>query len=128
MSYKILFVINAIVVFAIGLLLLIAPSAGLGQFNMDARATEVFLTRVVGAALASLGLVTFFAKDAEESAQRFLGMAALAGAVLALIVTLIGVSGGIVRQNGWIAIVVEVLFALGYAFVIFLQPRMQPPQ
>jgi len=125
MSYKLLFVVNAIVVFALGLLLVVAPNVGLEQFRMDARATEVFLTRVVGAALASLGLVLFFAKDTDESAQRFLSMAALAGVVLGLIVTLIGVAGGLVRANGWIAIVVEMLFALGYAFMIFLQPRMQ---
>lgn len=129
MSTKLLFVINAIVVFAFGLLLLVAPNTGLDLFNMDARVTEVFLTRALGAALASLGLVLFFARDADESAQRFLGMAALAGAVLALIVTLIGIAGnGPVRQNGWILIIVEVLFALGYVFVIFIQPRMQSPE
>ncbi|RPJ26586.1 MAG: hypothetical protein EHM33_11080 [Chloroflexi bacterium] len=127
MSYKILFIVNAIVVFAFGLLLLVAPGTGLQQFNMDAQRTALYLTRVVGVALASLGLVLFFAKDAEESAQKFLGMAALAGAVLAMIVTLMGIVGASapVRENGWIVLIVELLFALGYAFVLFLQPRMQ---
>ncbi len=128
MSYKILFIVNAIVVFAFGLLLLVAPNTGLSLFNMDARVTEAFLTRVLGAALVSLGLVLFFAGNAEEAVQRFLGMAALAGAVLALIVTLIGVAGnGPVRQNGWIPILVALLFAAAYVFVIFIQPRMGMP-
>ena len=128
MSYKILFIINAIVVFAFGLFLLVAPAAGLEQFRMNTRATDVFLARAVGAALVSLGLVLFFAKDTDEAAQKFLGMAALAGAVLGLIVTLIGVGSKVIVANGWILIVVELLIALGYAFVIFLQPRMQQPQ
>ena len=128
MSYKILFVVNAIVVFAFGLFLLVAPTAGLEQFRMNTRATDVFLARAVGAALVSLGLVLFFAKDTDESAQKFLGMAALAGAVLGLIVTLIGVGSKVIVANGWILIVVELLVALGYAFVIFVQPRMQQPQ
>ncbi len=128
MSYKMLFIVNAIVVFAFGLLLLVAPNVGLDQFNMSARVQEVFLARVIGAALASLGLVLYFAKDVEESAQKFLGMAALAGAVLALIVTLIGVGQKLVAGLGWVAIVVELIFALAYAFLIFLQPRMQSPQ
>jgi uncharacterized membrane protein len=75
-----------------------------------------------------MGLVLFFARDADESPQKFLGMAALAGAVLALIVALMGIVSRVVRSNGWIAIVVALLFAVGYVFVIFVQPRMQPPQ
>lgn len=125
MNYKLVFIINAIVVFAFGLLLVVAPTVGLQQFNMDAQKSAMFLTRVVGAALASLGLLLWFAQNADEDAQRWMGMAALAGAVLGLIVTLIGVGGGLVRQNGWIAIVLELLFALAYAFLVFLQPKMQ---
>lgn len=125
MNYKLVFIVNAIVVAAFGLLLLVAPTVALDQFNMDKVATVVFLTRVVGAALASLGLLLWFSQNADEDAQRWLGIAALAGAVLGLIVTLIGVGGGLVRANGWIAIVLELLFALAYVFLVFLQPRMQ---
>jgi cell division protein FtsW (lipid II flippase) len=125
MSYKLVFIINAIVVFVFGLVLFIVPTVGLQQFNMDARATDVFMTRVIGAALASLGLLLWFCQNADEDVQRWLGIAALAGAVLGLIVTLLGVGGGVVRQNGWIVILVELLFALAYAFLVFLQPRMQ---
>ncbi len=125
MSYKILFIISAIVLFAFGILLVVAPKVGLEQFRMDARATEVFLTRVVGAALASLGLVLFFARGADDAGQKYLGIAALAGAVLGLIVTLIGITGGLIRENGWTAVIVELLFAVGYVFALFVQPRLQ---
>jgi cell division protein FtsW (lipid II flippase) len=125
MSYKLVFIVNAIVVFAFGLLLVVAPSVGLQQFKMDTQKTAIFLTQVVGAALASLGLLLWFSQNADEDVQRWLGIAALAGAVLGLIVTLIGVGGGLVRQNGWIAILIELLFALAYAFLVFLQPKMQ---
>jgi hypothetical protein len=109
-----------------GVALIFAPGMMLGLFNMDTRATELLLTRFVGAALASFGLLLWFAKDStDEGVQRNMGMVGLAGSVLALIVTLIGVAGGMIRENGWIAIVVEVLFAAGYAFLLFLQPRMK---
>jgi len=124
MSYKILFVINAIVVVAFGLLLFLAPETGLAQFDMTARAQEVFMARVIGAALASLGILLWFAKDADEVAQKNLGMAALVGTVLSLIVTIIGVVT-IVKGLGWVALIVEVVFGLGYAFIMFLQPRMK---
>lgn len=124
MSYKILFVLNAIVVAAFGLLLLIAPETGLTQFAMTARAQEVFMARAIGAALVSLGVLLWFAKDADEAAQKNLGMAALAGAVLALIVTIMGVAT-VFKGLGWIVLVVEVVFGLGYAFLLFIQPRMK---
>jgi hypothetical protein len=125
MSYKIMFALNAIVVFALGLILVVAPKTGLSQFNMDLQKTEAFVSQALGAALTSLGLALWFAKEVEGSTQRNLGIAALAGVVIGLIVTIIGTASGIIRVNGWIPIVVEALFGLGYGFVIFLQPRMK---
>ncbi len=122
--YKLLFIINAIVVAAFGLFLLLAPATALRQFNMDRVVTVVFLARVLGAALVSLGALLWFSQSAEENVQKFLGMAALGGAVLALIVTLLGVVRRVIRANGWLAIILELLFILGYIFVVFLQPRM----
>ena len=124
MSYKIMFFVSAIVAAAFGLLLIFAPEVGLKQFAMTARAQEIFMARVVGAALASVGILLWFAKDAEGEAQKGFGMGALAGTVLALIVTIIGVAT-VVKGLGWIALVVEVVLGLGFAFMIFLQPRMK---
>lgn len=121
---KLLFVINAVVAVAFGLLLVVAPEVGLNQFAMTARVQEVFMARAIGAALVALGAVLWFAKDADEAAQRGLGMGALAGSVLGLIVTIMGVFG-VLKGLGWIAIIVELAFALGYTFVLFLQPRMK---
>ena len=128
MSYRLLLVVNALVVFALGLGLLVVPSMVLVQFGTETRVAELFLARVIGVALVSAGLFLWFAKDAaEESVLKNLGMAGLVGSGLALIVTVLGMSpaSGVIRTNGWIAIVVEVLFAAGYAFMLFLQPRMK---
>jgi hypothetical protein len=120
---KILFVINAVVAVAFGLLLLLAPEVGLNQFAMTARVQEVFMARVIGVAMVSFGFLLWFVKDTDDVLQKNISMVALAGSVLALIVTIVGVTS-VVKGLGWLAIVVEVLFALGYAFVLFLQPRM----
>ncbi len=125
MNYKVLFVLNALVALAAGLVLVFAPATGLAQFNMDARVTEVFLTRAFGAALASLGLILWFAKDAGDAVQRNLGMAALAGSVLGLVVALLGAFNKIIRVNSWIPIVLFVVFGLAYAFMLFVKPKMK---
>jgi hypothetical protein len=128
MSYKALFVINAVVVLAFGLALLFAPASVLTRFGTEARVPELLLARLFGTALVTVGLLLWFAKDAaEEAVQKNLAMALLLGTVLGLIVTVMGMTGAraVIRTNGWLAIVVLVLFGLGYAFLLFLKPRMK---
>jgi len=125
MNYKFLFVLNAIVNVVFGMLLVVAPKTGLEQFSMSARVPEIFYTQVAGAALASLGALLWFAKNADDALQKQMGMAALAGTVLGLVVTLIGVFKDLIPVNSWIVIIVEVVFALGYAFMLFMKPRMK---
>ena len=124
---KLLFILNAVVVLALGLALMFAPGPTLTQFGTETRVPELHMARFLGAALAALGLLLWFAKDAsDEGVQRNMGYAMLAGTVLALFVTILGVAmDGIIRQWGWLVLVVEVLFGLGYVFVLFLQPRMK---
>ena len=123
MSYKIMFFISAIVVAACGAYLIFAPEAGLKQLAMTAREQEIYMARVIGTALLSTGILLWFAKDVEGAVQKSLGIAALAGTVLSLLITIVGVTK-IVKGLGWVAIVVEVVLGLGFAFMIFLQPRM----
>ena len=124
---KLLFILNAVVLVVLGLALLFAPEPTLIQFGTETRVAELSMARFLGAAMASLGLLLWFAKDAsDETVQRNMGYAMLAGTVLALFVTILGVAmDGIIRNFGWLVIVVEVVFGLGYVFVLFLQPRMK---
>ncbi|MBE7534674.1 MAG: hypothetical protein HS124_02950 [Anaerolineales bacterium] len=127
MGSKVLFVLNAIVVLALGAALIFVPQTVLAQFKAETRVPELHMARFLGAALVTLGLLLWFAKDASDaSAQKRMSFAMLAGTVVALIVTIMGIAAsGIIRQYGWALIVVECVFGLGYAFVIFLQPRMK---
>ncbi len=127
MSYKILFVLNALVVFALGLALVVTPEITLNLFGTETRVAELSMARFLGTALVTVGLLLWFAKDTSDSqVQKSLGMGMLAATVLALVVTILGVAlDGIIRNFGWLVIIVEVLFGLGYGFMIFLQPKMK---
>ena len=129
MTSKILFIVNAAVVLVLGLALVLAPEPTLSQFGVETRVAELHMGRFFGAALATLGVLLWFAKDAaEENVQRNMAIAMLVGSVLALFVTILAVAlNPVVRNLGWLVIVVEVVFGLGYAFVLFLQPRMSSP-
>ncbi len=127
MGSKLLFMLNAVVVLVLGLSLVFVPEATLTQFGTETRVAELHMARFLGAALATLGLLLWFAKDAsDENVQRNMGFAMLGGTVLALFVTILGVAfNGVIRNFGWLVIVIEVAFGLGYVFVLFLQPRMK---
>lgn len=127
MGSKLLFILNAAILLVLGVALVFVPEATLTQFGTETRVAELHMARFLGAALATLGLLLWFAKDAsDESVQRNMGYAMLGGTVLALLVTILGVAvDGVIRNFGWLVIVLEVVFGLGYVFVIFLQPRMK---
>jgi hypothetical protein len=129
MSYKFLFVLNALVALAFGLALLFVPATVLGLFGVAERYVSTLLVaRFFGSAMIALGSVLWFAKDAADMAvQKNMGMALLISAILGLVVTIIGMAGNkaVIRSNGWIAVVVYVLFGLGYAFMLFLKPKMK---
>ena len=126
MGYKILFTLNALVVFALGAALLFVPEMALGQFQTQMRVTEVVQARYLGAALLMLGLMLWFIKDvSDERLQKNFSVVGLVGAILAVIVTIIGITKSVLTINSWIPPVVEVSFGLGYAFMLFLKPKMK---
>lgn len=127
MSYRILFVLNAIVAFLFGLAFLIVPERVLGLFGTTEQyASTLLLARFFGTAMLALGLVLWFAKDAQEGVQRGMGIALIVGAVAGLIVVLIGTlsSSAVIRSNGWIAMLIYLITGLGAAYLVFLRPRM----
>lgn len=126
MTYRILFVLNAIVTFLFGVAFLFVSSMALKQFGVDNYASTTLMTQFFGTAMLALGIVLWFAKDiAEPSTQRGVGIALLLGALAGLVVTIIGTTAGTLRSFGWIAMLIYGLFALGYAYLIFLMPRVR---
>lgn len=127
MSYKVLFILSAIVAAVVGLGFLIAPEQALPLLGTTERyASTLFATRFFGFAMFGLGLVLFFAKDvADDKAQRNLGIANLVICVVGLGLSLFATlaNNAVLRTNVWVPIVVFLLGGLGYGFMIFLKPK-----
>ncbi len=126
MTYRILFVLNAIVAFLFGVAFLFVSSMALKQFGVDDYASTKMMAQFYGTAMVALGLVLWFAKDiADEAVSRGLGISLLIGALAGLTITIMGTVNGTLRSFGWVAMLIYVLFGLGYAYLIFLRPRMK---
>jgi hypothetical protein len=128
MSYKVLFVLNALVAALIGLGFLFRPDLALPLVGVTEQyASTVWASRFFGSAVLALGLVLWFAKDADERVQKGMGWALLASTIVGLVVTIAASisSNAVLRQNTWMPIVVYVLFGFGYVYMIFLKPKTQ---
>lgn len=125
MSYKILFVLNALVALVFGIGYLIVPARFLGFFGTETTVPVQIVSRFFGSAMFALGLVLWFAKDITDAGvQTRFGYALLVSTVIGLILAIYG-STLVIRENSWVPIVLYALFGLGYAFMIFLKPRMK---
>ena len=130
MNYKVLFVLNALISIAAGLVFLVVPDMGLEYFQTEGRAPELFLARFFGMALLVLGLVIWYVKDAtDESVKKGLGISMFIGSLIGTVLSILGVSGidgfGVLRVNGWIPLAVFGLGVLSYGFMLFLKPKMK---
>jgi hypothetical protein len=127
MNYRLLFIINALVVLVFGVGYLVVPVVVLKQFGTETTVPVQIVARFFGSALLGLGLVLWFAKDVtDETVQRNFGYALLGTSVVGLILAIYGSasSQAVIRTNAWIPILLYALFALGYGYLIFLKPRM----
>ena len=127
MNYKLLFILNAIVALVCGVAFLFVPTTMLELFGAETYVVAKTLGQFFGSAMIALGLLLWFTKDVEdETMQKGMGYAMFASSLLGLIVNIIAMAGdGVIRNYGWITILVYVLFALGYAFILFMKPRMK---
>ena len=125
MNFRTLFLINSFVAFLFGLAFLFVPTLVIKQFGVDNYASTKMVAEFFGTAMLALGLLLWFAKNVtDEAVQKGMGMALLVGAIAGLVVTVIATAAGTLRANGWIAIITYILFGIGYAFLLFLRPRL----
>ena len=125
MNYRIMFALNAVAAALFGLGFLFFPARALGLFGTETFAATLWVSRFFGTAMLTLGLALWFAKDASDAAvQKGMGIALLVGAFTGLVVTLIGTlsSHAVIRANGWTIMVIYLLLALGYGYLLFLKP------
>jgi len=128
MSYKVLFVLNALVAVVVGLGFLIKPDVALPLLGVTEQyASTLWASRYFGSAMLALGLALWFAKEADTGVQKGMGWGLFISTLVGLVVTLAATfaDNAVLRQNAWIPVVIYVLFGFGYAFMIFLQPRMK---
>jgi hypothetical protein len=125
MTLKGLFLLNGVIGGGYGIALLVAADPILDLYDITPNPEGVYMARWFGLELSGIGLVTWLASDAAESAggqavARALTVSYGIGVILALWGTLFGPFNAL----GWVAVGLNLLLGSGFAWFQFLKPRM----
>jgi len=124
MNYRLMFLLNALMAVLLGLGFLVVPDKILGQLGVDGYAATKLISQFFGTAMLGLGLLLWFAKDvADINLQKGMGMALLVGALVGLLITVLGTTSGVLRANGWMALIVYATLGLAYGYLLFQKPK-----
>lgn len=124
MTRKRLFLLNAVIAAGYGIALLVAADPILDLYGITPNPEGVYMARWFGLELLAVGLVTWLARDAAESAggraiTRALAVTYGIGVLLALWGTLFGPFNAL----GWIAVGLNLLLGSGFASIQRAKPR-----
>ncbi|NWF63935.1 MAG: hypothetical protein HXY38_06475 [Chloroflexi bacterium] len=131
MNYRLLSTINATLLAVFGAVFLVMPDFALGFFNTETYAATSFLARFFGAAMVMAGAFVWIAKDLTDArAEKTMTIMLLVSSLIGFILTLVGMVGvDVIRANGWIPLVLHILFVLGYGYLVSgvtIVARVQP--
>jgi hypothetical protein len=124
MSYRLMFIINAIALAIFGVLFMVMPEFVLTQFKSEVYIATLYVARFMGGAFLMGGLLLWFLLDVPAKKQKVIATLLLAYSIGGFVMTLLGMTSiGVLRANGWVLLIIFGVFALIYAYMLFLQPK-----
>lgn len=120
MNYRLLATINAVLLAVVGLIFLVVPVLALDFFNTETYTATSLVARFLGSAMLLAGMFIWVAKDLTDvGTVRTMTIMLLVSSLVSFILTLVGMVGvDVIRANGWIPLVVQILFVLGYGYLV----------
>ncbi|MGD8406240.1 MAG: hypothetical protein PVJ21_21470 [Anaerolineales bacterium] len=123
MKFSTFMMIYAVVSAVFGLGFVLMPGQLLPIYGVEPDAALRLIGQFFGAALLSLALLAWLARNLRNTeARRAIVLALLVGETLGFIFALIGQINGIFNVMGWSVVVVYLFFALGLAYFQFSKP------
>jgi hypothetical protein len=125
MKLKTLLIIKAIVCLCLGIPILLVPNFLYSIFGATLAAGGVFAAREYGASMMGNLMLTWFARNSQESDARWAIILALfVYDAIGVVVTLIAIISGALNQLAWLIVALYLFLALGFGY--FLLQRRKP--
>ena len=127
MKLKTLLIIKAIVCLCLGVPILLVPNFIYSIFGATLTAGGVFAAREYGASMMGNLMLTWFARNSQESDARWAIILALfVYDAIGVIVTLVAILSGALNPLAWLVVALYLFLALGFGY--FLLPKRKPLQ
>jgi len=127
MKLKTLLIIKAIVCLCLGVPILLVPNFIYSIFGATLTAGGVFAAREYGASMMGNLMLTWFARNSQESDARWAIILALfVYDAIGVIVTLVAILSGALNPLVWLVVALYLFLALGFGY--FLLPKRKPLQ
>lgn len=125
MKLKTLLIIKAIVCLCLGIPILFVPNFIYSIFGATLAAGGVFAAREYGASMMGNLMLTWFARNSQESdARRAIVLALFVYDAIGVIVTLVAILSGSLNPLAWLVVALYLFLALGFGY--FLLPKRKP--
>ena len=122
MKLKTLLIIKAIVCLCLGIPILLVPNFVYSIFGATLAAGGIFAAREYGASMMGNLMLTWFARNSQESDARWaIVLALFVYDAVGFVVSLIAVLAGVLNPLGWMVVALYLLLALGFGY--FLLPK-----
>lgn len=124
LSFKTLMVSKALMSVIVGVMILTVPKYFFSIMGVTLQAEGIMPVWQYGAAVMGNALVTWYARDAEESRARraiMIGMVAYNG--IGLIVVSIATLTGVTNLLGWLGVAVYLFFTFGFCYYWIKPPK-----
>ena len=116
-------IINSVIAIVYGLSYQLAPTTVLSLYGVTQGPSEIFLSRLFGAALIGIGLLTWFARYIQNpETQRAIIISMLVYDIIGALVCLNATFSGVMNAVGWTGVAIFTFLALGYAYFQFMKP------
>ncbi len=124
MKLKTLLIIKAIVCLCLGIPILVVPNFVYSIFGATLAAGGVFAAREYGASMMGNLMLTWFARNSQESEARWaIVLALFVYDAVGFVVSLIAILSGAINPLGWLVVALYLLLALGFGY--FLLPKQK---
>ena len=125
MKLKTLLIIKAIVCLCLGIPILLVPNFIYSIFGATLATGGVFAAREYGASMMGNLMLTWFARNSQESDARWAIILALfVYDAIGVIVTLVAILSGALNPLAWLVVALYLFLALGFGY--FLLPKRKP--
>jgi hypothetical protein len=120
MKLKTLLIIKAIVCLCLGVPILLVPNLIYSIFGATLAAGGVFAAREYGASMMGNLMLTWFARNSQESDARWAIILALfVYDAIGVIVTLVAILSGALNPLAWLVVALYLFLALGFGYFLF---------